>query len=135
MGHIMREASEFIAGAIFAVVLTYADRVFVSGPYLGIRGVALSTLAAILGWYIARVASRLGQSTNASGRPGRYSLGPEMMFTVFAVIIFLALAYAKLFDLTKVDYTATDVFYHLLLIVLAAFVIRMAAKSIKAMTA
>jgi hypothetical protein len=130
----MNEVLEFLAAVIFAVVLTYIDRVFVSGPYLGATGAVLSTIAAMIGWYIARVVSGLVQRRFVSAGPGDYSLVPETSFTIFAAIIFVAFAYIKLFDLTKVDYTTADVFYHLLLIVLAAFVIRMAAKSVKAMT-
>jgi hypothetical protein len=130
----MKEALEFLAAVIFAVVLTYVDRIMISGPYMGGTGTALSIAAAVVGWYIARVVSGLVQRSYASAGPGVYSLVPETSFTIFAAIIFVAFAYIKLFDLTKVDYTSTDVFYHLLLIVLAAFVIRMAAKSVKAMT-
>jgi hypothetical protein len=127
----MKNGADIAFAVIFALAITYADRIFISGPYLGLPGVLLSMAAAIIGWYLARLATGLIPDTSRSVGGVGYSMVPLMFFTVLTAVIFAALAYVKIFDLTKVDYTSTDVFYHLLLVVLAAFVIRMAAKAVR----
>lgn len=124
----MNIASEAVIALVVALALTFADRLFVSGPYMGTAGVLLSTVAALVGWYAANATARAlyGSKRPAAG----YSMAPLAGFTLFGAVIFGALAYVKLFDLLKVDYTGADVFYHLVMIVLAAFTIRMAANSV-----
>jgi hypothetical protein len=128
----MKNVSDPVLALVFALVLTFVDRLFISGPYMGISGVILSVIAALAGWYAARAASLLLPASAPAGTGG-YSTAPVFVFTVFAALIFAALAYVKIFDMTKADYTTADVVYHLLLIVLAAFIIRMAAMSVEAM--
>jgi hypothetical protein len=71
--------------------------------------------------------------TNAGSGIGHYSAAPVFVFALFATLIFAALAYVKIFDMTKVDYTSSDIAYHLLLVALAAFTIRMAGNSVNAL--
>jgi hypothetical protein len=118
--------TDLIIAAIAALVLTFADRWWVSGPYMGLAGIVLSLAAAIAGWYVAKAAARLTARDPASG----YSAMPLAGFTLFGAIIFGAAAYVKLFDLTKADYTGADVAFHLLLVGLAAFVLKMAITSV-----
>jgi len=127
----MKNVADVAFAGIFALAITFADRIFISGPYLGLTGVLLSLASAIIGWYLARLAVALIPDTSRSVGGAGYSMVPLMLFTVLTALIFAALAYVKIFDLTKVDYTSTDVFYHLLLVVLAAFIVRMAAKSVR----
>jgi hypothetical protein len=128
----MRSFTDPVFALLFAMALTFADRLFVSGPYMGFAGMLLSLAASLLGWYAARAGASLLPRTAPSG-PGGYSTTPVIAFSLFAALIFAAVAYVKIFDMTKVDYTSSDVIYHLLLIVLAAFTIRMAANSVEAM--
>ncbi len=123
----MKIASDAVIALVVSLALTFADRFFVSGPYMGIAGILLSTVAALVGWYLAKATALAlyGSKRAAAG----YSMAPLAGFTIFGAIVFGALAYIKLFDLTKVDYTGEDVFYHLVLIALAAFTIKMAAGS------
>jgi len=121
----LKHLPDIVIALVFAAALTYADRIFVSGPYMGMTGVALSVVAALVGWVVAKLGARLFRQ--------RYQTGVTM-FTIFAGLLFLGLAYVKLFDLTKVDYTATDVFYHLLIVALAAFTVRMVFKSVEIMS-
>lgn len=127
----MNHASEAIIAAVAALALTFADRAVVSGPYMGATGILLSLAAALVGWYAARAAAGL----TAGRASGGYSMAPLATFTVFGALIFAAVAYVKIFDLTKVDYTPQDVAIHLVLVALAAFTIRMAAGSIGRLTA
>lgn len=122
----MKHLPDALTAAIAALAITFADRLFVSGPYMGMTGILLSLVAALAGWYLAKAAAPL-----TAGRPsGGYTMIPLASFTVFGALIFAAIAYFKIFDLTKVGYTATDVAMHLLLVALAMFVIRMAAVSV-----
>jgi hypothetical protein len=50
-----------------------------------------------------------------------------------SALIFAGLGFVKIFDMRKVDYTASDVFFHLLLVALAAFIIRTAGLALRAM--
>lgn len=124
----MKIASDAVIALVAALALTFADRWFVSGPYMGVAGILLSAVAALIGWYAANATALAiyGSKRPAAG----YSMAPLAGFTLFGAVIFGALAYAKLFDLAKVEYTGEDVFYHLVLVVLAAFTIRMAANSV-----
>jgi hypothetical protein len=128
----MKNLSDPVFAALFALVLTFADRLFISGPYMGLTGIVLSVIAALAGWYAARAGSVL-LPANARSGIGHYSAAPVFVFTLFAALIFLALAYVKIFDMTKVDYTSGDVAWHLLLVAIAAFTIRMAGNSVNAL--
>jgi hypothetical protein len=127
----MKHAREATIAAIAALALTFADRAVVSGPYLGTAGILLSIVAALIGWYAGRAAAGL----TAGSPSGGYTMVPLASFTVFGALIFAALAYVKIFDLAKVDYTMQDVAIHLVLVALAAFIIRMAASSVGRLTA
>ncbi len=124
----MKIASEAVIALVVSLALTFADRFFVSGPYMGVAGILLSTVAALAGWYLAKATALAlyGSKRAAAG----YSMAPLAGFTMFGAIVFGALAYIKLFDLTKIDYTRADVAWHLLLVLLAAFTIKMAASSV-----
>ena len=124
---------ETVLAIIFSALLTFIDRAFISGPYMGMTGIILSLLAGMGGWYIAKyMASLVQQRFNASGT---YTVWPwEIIFTVASVLIFVSLAYFKLFDLTKTDYSTTDIVVHIILVVIAAFVVRMAAYSVVKLT-
>lgn len=127
----MGTMTEGVVALVFAVAVTFVDRLFISGPYMGVAGILLSIAAALAGWYIARAAAVLLPSNTNSGIG--YSMVPVMVFSLLSAAVFIGLAYVKMFDMTKVDYTGMDVFYHLLLVMLSAFTIRMAASSIEAM--
>jgi hypothetical protein len=129
----MKNTTEGIAALIFAAVITFTDRLFISGPYLGLGGIALSIVAALIGWYSARlIGGRFLRQDYTVGGMG-YSARPLMLFVAVSALIFAGLGFVKIFDMRKVDYTASDVFFHLLLVALAAFVIRMAGLALRAM--
>jgi hypothetical protein len=129
----MKNTTEGIAALVIAAAITFADRLFVSGPYLGLRGIALSIVAALIGWYVARfIGARFLRQDYTVGGMG-YSARPLMLFVAVSALIFAGLGFVKIFDMRKVDYTASDVFFHLLLVVLAAFIIRMAGLALQAM--
>ncbi|MEM7462814.1 MAG: hypothetical protein AAF362_09025 [Pseudomonadota bacterium] len=125
---------ETVLAIIFSTVLTFIDRLFISGPYMGLAGIILSILAGIGGWYLAKfVASLIQKRLDTDGVV--YSFWPwEIIFTVASALIFASLAYFKLFDLTKTDYSTADVVVHIILVLLAAFVVRMAAYSVVKLT-
>jgi hypothetical protein len=101
--------------------------------YLGLRGIALSIVAALIGWYVARfIGARFLRQDYTVGGMG-YSARPLMLFVAVSALIFAGLGFVKIFDMRKVDYTASDVFFHLLLVALAAFIIRTAALALRAM--
>jgi hypothetical protein len=128
----MKNLSDPVLALLFALVLTFVDRLFISGPYMGLAGIALSVIAALAGWYAARAGSVLLPNNKRAGI-GQYSSAPVFVFALLAAAIFIAFAYVKLFDMTKVDYTATDVAWHLGLVALASFTIRMAGSSVEAL--
>lgn len=128
----MKNLSDPVIAVLFALVLTFIDRLFISGPYMGLAGIVLSVIAALAGWYAARAGAVL-LPTNARSGIGHYSAAPVFVFALFAALVFAALAYVKIFDMTKVDYSSSDVAYHLLLVALAAFTIRMAGNSVSAL--
>jgi predicted permease len=122
----MKHLPDALTAAIAALAITFVDRFFVSGPYMGLAGIALSVIAAFCGWYLARALSGL----TAGRASGGYTMLPLASFTVFGALIFAAIAYVKIFDMTKTDYTAADVAAHLFLVALATFTIRMASISV-----
>jgi hypothetical protein len=129
----MKNTTEGIAALILAAAITFADRLFVSGHYLGLRGIALSIAAALIGWYIARfIGTRFLRQDYTVGGMG-FSARPLILFVAVSALIFAGLGFLKIFDMRKVDYTASDVFFHLLLVALAAFIIRMAGLALQAM--
>ncbi|MGI9401055.1 MAG: hypothetical protein ACR2O0_07375 [Rhizobiaceae bacterium] len=120
---------------VLAVIVTFLDRAFISGPYLGWIGTVLSIVAGMGGGFLAGLAASSIGTRTGSADEAVISNGPwPVIFTISSALIFAAIAYFKLFDLTKVDYTTTDIIIHLLMVLLAVLTVRMAGLAVKNLT-
>ena len=138
-GHARREAQVRYEGfhhlvfrVVFALVLTFVAPAFHQRPLHGNDRAWCCRSSPRLPVGTPCVAGAVPLPTHGRSGIGHDSAAPVFVFALFAALIERS-PMLKIFDMAKVDYTSSDIAYHLLLVALAAFTIRMAGNSVNAL--